>query len=481
MSGPDTQGPEIKKAASTDPFLDAVKGRVPLSANVGSARTWAPTGDGTTGAYVPRPDRGIWTLKWYSTLGGLLGLDHFYLRSPTTGFFKLLLGILAITYFALPSVFGFNTIVAVILLLWVIWDVLQVWCEPSRIVNYGITLPFDLGTGIGQGMVTDQPTSYKQNSSFIVWGLTLIVGFLGIDSWMMNKPGVMLRKWFDTLLLYFTGKAVIDGLYGWLVMVIPLVFFLIVPWLINMYWFVFNPAEMFEKGIQLPTNLRSFFNYFTAWFPEGEKSEDGSLSPEEEDKQKLQEAIVSDFGYGSISAKEMKQKFSVLFPGEGDDEESSKTSSGRTWPVSMVFGSVYTAPVAGLALWIYQFWNPFVKILSMYPIKDHSSPLSSIPGASIFGSAMSAASDALGGATGGLASAASDAATGGMGSAASAALGNATGGMGSALGSMFGSKMQIGGARKEPLSTEAKILGASIIAIITGGGLKGLVDYLIKE
>jgi hypothetical protein len=441
-------------SSSTDPFIEAVKGRVPLAKSVSAARTWSTTGDSTTGAYVPRPDRSLNALQWFSTLGGVLGMDHFYLRSPTTGFFKLLIGCLVISYFALPSVFGFNTIVAIVLLLWVIWDVLQVWCEPSRIVNYGMSLPFDLGTGIGQGMVTDQGSSYKQNSNFIVWGLTLIVGFLGIDSLMVGKPGVMLRKWFDTLLLYFTGKAVIDGMYWWLLMVVPLVAFLIIPWLINMYWFVFSPAEMFEKGIQLPDTLRSFFNYFTAWFPEGQKEGDGSLSPEEEDKQKLQEAVVSDFGYGSISAKEMKQKFSVLFPGEGDDEESS-SSIGRTWPVSMVFASVYTAPVAGLILWIYQFWNPTAKVLNMYPIKDHSSLLSRLPGASVFGPAMNAASDAVRSATG------------------------SADGLQSALGSMF--EPQRGGARKEPLSTEAKILGASIIAIITGGGLKGLVDYLIKE
>ena len=456
----------VPKPASTDPFLDAVKGRVPLSTNVGSARTWSTIGTGATGAYVPRPDRGLGALKWYSTLGGFLGLDHFYLRSPTTGFFKLIIGIIALTYVISPQAFGSNAIVLVILLLWVIWDILQVWCEPSRILNYGMSLPFDLGTGIGQGMVTDKPSSYEQSSSFIVWGMTLIFGFLGIDSLMMGKPGVMFRKWFDALLLYFTGKAVIEGQNGWLIMVIPLAFFLLVPWLINMFWFVFNPAEMFEKGIQLPNTLKSFFNYFIAWFPGGVKNEEGVLEPEEEDKQRLQEAVISDFGYGSISAKEMKEKFSVLFPGEGSNSgDSSNFIIGRTWPISMIFSSVYTAPVAGFALWIYKFWNPFVKILSMYPIKDHSSALSSLPGASMFGAAMgglgSAASDALGGATD--------------------ALSSATGGAAGKLGSMLGSKFHIGGARKEPLSTEAKILGASIIAIITGGGMKGLVDYLMKE
>jgi len=442
--------------SSTDPFIKAVKGRVPLAKSVSAARTWSTTGDSTTGAYVPRPDRSLGALQWFSTLGGVLGLDHFYLRSPTTGFFKFLIGILAITYFAAPSIFGFNPIVAVILLLWVIWDVLQVWCEPSRIVNYGITLPFDLGTGIGQGMVTDQPTSYKQNSSFIVWGLTLIVGFLGIDSWMVGKPGVMLRKWFDTLLLYFTGKAVIDGLYWWLLMVIPLVFFLLVPWLINMYWFVFNPAEMFEKGIQLPTNLRSFFNYFTAWFSSGTRDEQGRFtSPEEEEKQKLQDAVVSDFGYGSVSAKEMKEKFSIFFPGEGGENASADYSASETWPISLLFSSFYAIPFGVVSFLLYKIWVPKLTIASLYPIQKESKK----SGASIFNAFTS-----------GFGGAALNAATGGLGSTALDAVNGITGRF-----------SQEGGARKEPLSTEAKILGASIIAIITGGGLKGLVDYLMKE
>jgi hypothetical protein len=40
-------------------------------------------------------------------------------------------------------------------------------------------------------------------------------------------------------------------------------------------------------------------------------------------------------------------------------------------------------------------------------------------------------------------------------------------------------KKQSGGA--QPLSTEAQIMGATVIALIAGGSLKGLVDYLMKE
>ena len=42
---------------------------------------------------------------------------------------------------------------------------------------------------------------------------------------------------------------------------------------------------------------------------------------------------------------------------------------------------------------------------------------------------------------------------------------------------------QAGGARhqEDPLSTEAQIMAAAIVALIAGGSLKGVVDYLMVE
>ena len=42
---------------------------------------------------------------------------------------------------------------------------------------------------------------------------------------------------------------------------------------------------------------------------------------------------------------------------------------------------------------------------------------------------------------------------------------------------------QMGGARKAtaPLSAESQVLGAAVLALIAGGGIKGLVDYFLRE
>ena len=127
-----------------DAFNSAIKEvHIPLSTNMGAATFWAPKtmpneihpmdSDGkplagaSSGIYVPRPDRTIATLSWLSPLLGIFGIDHFYLRSPKTGMAKLLtLGGLGI---------------------WWIWDWIQVWAEPGRVKQFGLSAPFDFFHG----------------------------------------------------------------------------------------------------------------------------------------------------------------------------------------------------------------------------------------------------------------------------------------------------------------------------------------------
>jgi TM2 domain-containing membrane protein YozV len=166
-------------------FMETAKGRYPLSNNAGSARAWAPKHitlpdpqDPTqtvesAGAHVPRPDRSLTTLRFISVLG-ILGLDHFYLRSPKTGLLKMM------------TLGGFG--------LWWVWDIAQTLFEGDRVVKYGMTSPFDLQQGIGQGMITDQGSRYSQRSSYMVWILAVIFGFLGLDMLMLGQVGQFVRK-----------------------------------------------------------------------------------------------------------------------------------------------------------------------------------------------------------------------------------------------------------------------------------------------
>ena len=54
-------------------------------------------------------------------------------------------------------------------------------------------------------------------------------------------------------------------------------------------------------------------------------------------------------------------------------------------------------------------------------------------------------------------------------------------GQGVAAAAAGGARRLLGGARKEELSSEAQIMAATVVALIAGGSLKGLVDFLMLE
>jgi len=77
-------------------FMKEVKGRVPLQTGYGSATSMKTTFiQGSPGLGVPRPDITIGMLQLLACfpLTGMLGLDHFYIRSPVTGLIKFLFSI----------------------------------------------------------------------------------------------------------------------------------------------------------------------------------------------------------------------------------------------------------------------------------------------------------------------------------------------------------------------------------------------------
>jgi TM2 domain-containing membrane protein YozV len=85
------------------------------------------------------PDRNYYVFAILSILFGLLGMDHFYLRSFHTGIMKIILNV---------CTFG----------LWYFWDVTQVVYDGKKIREEGLTSPFDWICGIGRGVFTSPKT-----------------------------------------------------------------------------------------------------------------------------------------------------------------------------------------------------------------------------------------------------------------------------------------------------------------------------------
>jgi len=391
--------------------MEAVKGRIPVADNISSAKTWTPT-DGDH-PYVPRPDINLETLKGWSLIGGLFGLDHFYMRSPFTGIAKLL------TF----GGFGF----------WYLWDIIQLYAEEDRVINYGLSTPFDAVTGIAQGMITDQDTNYKQKSSYSAWIFGALFGFLGVDSAMLGKWAQMIRKLFDAGVfagilsgIFLTISALSQSITAW--NVIGLIFLLVLagiygtfvwmPWWLIMSSTVIDPKKMFTKGVTVDSKTDQFLNYFKMWT--------NRIGPT------TSERVSIDFGYGDIKPEELREKFSIYWdnptPEEGEKASTEKVEP-MTWPMSLLLGPIFGF-IPALISRIYII-NP-IEALNQAAVAEANAENSGK--SNLLGSIQQATLNQGG-----------------------------------------------GGARKEELSIEAQVMAATVVALIAGGSLKGLVDYLMVE
>ena len=117
------------------------------------------------------PDRNYLIFIVLSFVGGLFALDHIYLRSYDTAFYKILL-----------NFFGLG--------IWYFWDLIQIATESKKIRTTGLASPFDWIFGIGRGVFTDPfakmsgPTPYK---SYIIWTvLALMLGMFGADKFYIG-------------------------------------------------------------------------------------------------------------------------------------------------------------------------------------------------------------------------------------------------------------------------------------------------------
>ena len=165
------------------------------------------------------PDRDYATARALSIFGGLLALDHFYLRSPTTAFMKIIVNMLT---------FG----------LWWFWDVDQFVNQKERVLHYGLNYVFDLDRGIARGTILEGKPKFvskKDFSSFILLGI--FFGILGLDR------------------MYLGDKFVLQGVIKFLSCFL-LVGFIWVIW--DMLHLLFLPDTILKEGyypIPLPFSI----------------------------------------------------------------------------------------------------------------------------------------------------------------------------------------------------------------------------------
>jgi hypothetical protein len=136
-----------------------------------------------------------------SILGGILALDHLYLRSPLTFLAKIVVNIFA---------FG----------IWWIYDATQATFNRDVIKMYGIGIPGFGPMGIGAGSLASDKPDPKHNS-FLLYSLALIFGGLfGLDSYVTGDTKSGLTRLICLISIIFTPIAII----WWLINVLKLFF-----------------------------------------------------------------------------------------------------------------------------------------------------------------------------------------------------------------------------------------------------------------
>lgn len=448
-------------------FMETVKGRYPLADGPSSAHVWAPkektvlvqgppTGDppvlpapvrmDVIGQYVPRPDRSMVILQAL-TIFGFLGLDHLYLRSTKTGIIKLLtLGGLGI---------------------WWIWDMLQVFTERERVLNYGMSTPFDVYLGIGQGMITDKGTSYSQGTSWMLLTISSVFGFLGAPFLLLGKPWVCVRF----LMAYLISAGLIvsflaimrtDGVstaigsmfWSFIFQGIFLAVFLvgILPtWFTQLSAFFGSPEGVMNTGLQVPSYTEKVFGWWRSIYKKGD-----NIMPEDKSTYAF---LMREFMPTNISGADIRARLWIgrnenVVAGSAEDEEEE----GDGVPPINIAGRLGKNA-----------WDGFKDF-----IMDIVDSVSGRKQAMELAAAAASGKGGLGDLAAGLAGG-----KGGLGGLAAGLAGGKTSGLAATAGKLG---VQLGGARAEPaLSTESIIIGAVLAAIIGGGAVKAAVDYTFNK
>jgi hypothetical protein len=168
-----------------------------------------------------------WTLVTITALGGFFGLDHFWLRSPTTGAIKCIVNILTLG-------------------LWWVYDMVQVFAEKDSVMKHGLSVPLAGPLGIGAGMFMDNQPDATPSRSPLRWMAYLLL--------MLTPFG------FDSLV---GGDS--NGAFAKLLSVLfPLMWPISFAWFFANIWYtVATPKKLFTEG------LLRFFPFSLLWDAKG--------------------------------------------------------------------------------------------------------------------------------------------------------------------------------------------------------------------
>ena len=153
-----------------------------------------------------------WTLILTTILGGFFGLDHFWLRSPTSGLLKFFVNICTLG-------------------LWYFYDIIQILGEKEIVMKYGLSAPIVGPLGIGAGMfIDDNPNGpvAKSPLTFLAYMILLWIPF-GFDFFIAGDSNGGIAKFLCTFIFLLWPVAFIWGM-------------------VNCGYAIFTPKSLFTQG-----------------------------------------------------------------------------------------------------------------------------------------------------------------------------------------------------------------------------------------
>jgi hypothetical protein len=165
-----------------------------------------------------------WMLIPITILFGLIGGDHFFLRSPTTGVAKLLVNVVGLG-------------------IWWLYDIIQILVNKNDVMTAGLSAPIYGPIGVGAGMFRDNNPDAPPAKAPFRYLLYLVLLFLpyGFDSFVAGDTNGAAAKFICNMLWFMWPIAIV-----WQLISIGKAFF--------------APKSVFEEGVDRLFPFTFFMN-----------------------------------------------------------------------------------------------------------------------------------------------------------------------------------------------------------------------------
>ena len=209
-----------------------------------------------------------------SILGGLLALDHLYLRSPLTFLLKLVLNVLTLGT-------------------WWLYDATQAVFNKDVVKVFGLGVPGLGPKGIAAGVLaSDVPD--KKHMAFFIYALALILGgIFGLDSFIVgDKQSGLIR-----IVCLITGILAPLAIFWWLFNLGK--FFIKTKDVVNQYWEYFGAPPPAEHGMTIGEKIISRFPFLEKIFGRVERVKNATVKVAEGIQQSSEdfvETLITDPG-----------------------------------------------------------------------------------------------------------------------------------------------------------------------------------------